>query len=285
MFFRLSEEVTSTQVEVQALLDKKNPLPDADLNLLAEVGAGSPETAQGAALRRLVVDLDDLFVQLRWHVGQALLIWRAFPRLWSPTTKADELTSRFGMVNKARLLLRPFIMEQSCVFYHDLEERRPGGGTIGGWVLHMMVDSAVDRSVAILDRLARLSALAAGVKFANDKVYFRSGKLKVIRRTIGAELGDPLVALAEGEAVQFLISYRDGLSHTIRPASWVSGTPAADSWVDDTGVEQRAQDPHWGANELVSIALLALDVTSQALTPVVAICRRFAPAADEEAKG
>jgi hypothetical protein len=177
MFFKLPDTVEPILSRVQELLDAHHPIPDSTLNTLAHIGANTLDSRQGAELRRLILDVDDLLVQLRWHVAQAMLIWKAYPQLWTADNEVDQLVSRLGMPTKVRLLLRHFMVSRSRVFYIDLEERLFGGATVAGWVLHMMVDNAVGRSIALLDRLARMAAVGAGVEFDNKKVYFRSRKL------------------------------------------------------------------------------------------------------------
>lgn len=206
-----------------------------------------------------------------------MLIWKAYPQLWTAESEIDQLVSRLGMPTKVRLLLRHFVVSQSRVFYTDLEERLSGGATVAGWVLQMMVDNAVGRSIALLDRLARLAAVGAGVEFDNKKVYFRSHKLNAIREVVGADLGDPFVALAESEEVSFLLGYRDDLSHTLRPTSWVAGAPPTDGFVDDRGTRHRSDGTRWGADEMAAVAIASYDVVARALTIVVDICERHAP--------
>ncbi|MCR4339428.1 MAG: hypothetical protein NUW01_06020 [Gemmatimonadaceae bacterium] len=277
MFFTLPDAAESVQSRVQELLDTHHPIPDGLLNKLAHIGANTPDTRQGAELRRLILDVDDLLVQLRWHVAQAMLIWKAYPQLWTAESEADQLVSRLGMPTKVRLLLRHFVVSQSKVFYADVEERLPGGGTVAGWVMHMMVDNAVGRSIGLLDRLARLAAVATGVEFDNNKVYFRSRKLSAIREVIGADLGDPLVALADSEEVSFLLDYRDNLSHMLRPTSWIAGAPPADGFMDEAGTMRRSDGTRWGADEMAAIAIASYVVVERALKMVVDICASHAP--------
>jgi len=278
MFFELTPEVAQQQLEVQALLDEHNSFPEADLIALAGTASKTPDTEAGAALRAQVLALDDMIAQLRWQLAQAVLIWRSYPDLFSSDAHADDMVVKHGgMSTKALLLLRPWLRSQSRVFYSSIDEEKPGGGTVGGWMIHLMVDGCVERSAAILDRLALLCATAAGVTFPNDKVYFRSRKLSVISKKVGPELGDPLVTLAEGEDLQFLIQYRNGLAHTHRPAAWVSGTPGLDNWTDDSGERVFSSNPNWDGSDLVTIALMAYDLTCQALGLTVPVCTKFAP--------
>ncbi len=277
MFFRLPDNAQPALLEVQELLDAHHPIPDALLNKLAQAGANTPDGRQCVELRRLILDVDDLLVQLRWHVGQAMLIWKAYPHLWVAESEVDQLLSRLGMPTRVRLLIRHFVVSQSEVFYPDMERRLSGGATVAGWVLHMMVDNAVGRSIGLLDRLARLAAVATGVEFDNKKVYFRSRKLNAIREVVGADLGDPLVALAESEEVLFLQDYRDNLSHTLRPTSWIAGAPPVDGFVDTGGTVQRSDGTRWGADEMAAVGIASYVVVVRALGSVVDICARHAP--------
>lgn len=101
--------------------------------------------------------------------------------------------------------------------------------------------------------------------------------LSAIRKVIGAELGDPLVALAESDEVTFLLGYRDDLSHTLRPTSWVAGAPPADGFVDDQGTRHRSDGTRWSADEMGAVAIASYDVVARALQMVVNICERHAP--------
>lgn len=278
MFFELTPEVAQQQLELQALLDEHSPLPEADLVTLAGLAAKTPDTEVGASLRAQILGLDDMIAQVRWQLAQAMLIWRAYPDSVNSEANTDDPVVKYGgMSTKALLLLRPWLRSQSRVFYASLEESKPGGGTVGGWMIHLMVDGCVERATAVLDRLARLCATAANVRFENDKVYFRSRKLSVIRKTVGPALGDPLVALADGEEVNFLIQYRNGLAHTFRPATWVSGTPGLDDWLDESGNRVFSNNPNWDGQDLATIALMAYGLTCQALALTVPVCRHFMP--------
>ena len=277
MFFTLPDTAEPILSKVQALLDAHHPIPDPLLNKLAHIGANTPDSRQGAELRRLILDVDDLLVQLRWHVAQAMLIWKAYPQLWVAESEVAQLVSRLGMPTRVRLLLRQFIVNQSQVFYANMEKGLSGGATVAGWVLHMMVDNAVGRSIGLLDRLARLAAVGAAVEFDNKKVYFRSRKLNAIREVVGADLGDPLVALADSEEVLFLLDYRDNLSHTLRPTSWIAGAPPSDGFLDEQGTMRRSDGTRWGADEMAAVAIASYVVVVRALELVVGICASHAP--------
>ena len=62
--------------------------------------------------------------------------------------------------------LRRYIANSEQVLFATLSEDWRGG-TIAGWIFHMMVDDAIARSLAILDRLARIASLVADISFDN----------------------------------------------------------------------------------------------------------------------
>lgn len=77
----------------------------------------------------------------------------------------------------------------------------------------MMVDDAVARSVAILDRLARIVSLATNVQFPNGKIYFRSNKLSVIHRDMQMPETQRLLEISQSDVLNLLVEYRDGWNH------------------------------------------------------------------------
>lgn len=273
MFFQEPDDYANIRQATQAAMDEHDPLPQDALDRLAEYGIQTSEDAEGAEIRRLVLEIEELVIQTRWHLGQAMLIWRAYPQLWTPTD-GDRLLAEHGIATGAQLLLRHYRRDTSRLFYANAAERAANGGTAGGWALHMLVDNTIYRSLAVLDRVAGLLCIASGVRFNNGKAYFRSKKMQVIRDAVGPELGDPLVELADSEGLVFLTDYRDGVAHTRRPTSWVSGIPAVDAWFGPDAVLELTDTVDWGADELIAIGLMAYDVACRGLRAAVPICER-----------
>ena len=65
--------------EAQASLDKHFPSPEEDLIELSQAIAYSPEGESYIEDRFLVLEIDLLIAQLRWHLGQVILVLRQFP--------------------------------------------------------------------------------------------------------------------------------------------------------------------------------------------------------------
>ena len=63
-----------TLIKIQKELDLNCPSPETNLTKLGQCVATLPNSEVVAKLRRLVLDIDDLTAQIRWHLGQALLI-------------------------------------------------------------------------------------------------------------------------------------------------------------------------------------------------------------------
>jgi hypothetical protein len=116
-------------------------------------------------------------------------------------------------------------------------------------------------------------------------MYFRSGKLAYLSERARGGLPASLLALGESEELAFLLDYRDGLAHTVRPASSAAQFAPVDRFVDASGrtvlVGAGARD----ADELAAIALASFDLVTRALPGTVEFCRRTLPAVDVSPKG
>lgn len=277
MFFQLPETLRSMPAVVQALLDEHAPIPNLDLNALAQVAAATPPTERCAVLRRYVVDADGLLDDVRWHIGQALLIWEAYPAIAAPADNDD--LGNVGIPNRVALLLRPYVSGRERVFFDDLLEPR-SGGTVGGWMIHMMVDGAVTKAIGVLDRLAHVLLLAADVPAPRGRMYFRNGKLAYLRERVGEQFPASLLELGSSEELEFLLAYPDGLAHTFRPTSGAMRAPPVDTFIDASGRTVIVPPSPWGADELIAIALSSFDLVKRALPGTVELCRRLLPQVD-----
>lgn len=278
MFFTLPGDAQNQQAIVQDLLDKHNPMPGPELNRLSGIAVRTPVTDKRYAdFRRTLVDIDDLFCDMRWAVGHALLLVRAFPTLSAPKPEPNAVFDRIGMPNRAWHLLRPLMVERERIFYSDLLETRTGGSTVAGWMLHMLVDQAVTHSVAALDRLSQLLLFVANVPAPRGRMYFRSGKLALLVDKHRLPLPPAIISLASSEEVAFLIDYRDGLAHTERPITPALRTPPVDEFMDAAGEFHRTAIKGWTPWELVGIGLMGLETARSALSPVADFCDLYVP--------
>ena len=233
------------------------------------VAAASVQGKPGALLRRLVFDVDDLCGQIRWHVGQALLLLETYPELLAAGKGDDPLLRNVGIPADVALRLRAFIGRPRDVVFGDLSQNWRGG-TAAGWVFHMMIDNAVYRALSALDRLAAIAWYAAELPQGN--VYFRSRKMTRVHEKLATASSKALLEIAERPILQLITAYRDGYSHTTKAYSRVAGFPPSDSWETDTG-EMAFVDPDgWDAELLFALGRAAFCQFTDALPHVSSIC-------------
>lgn len=271
----------SNLAEIQDSLDKNFPSPEEDLIKLSLALAYSPEGEPYMEVRFLVLEVDNLIAQLRWHLGQVVLLAKRYPHVYQETNEEEDgeqetELSRLPkeMPTRSHLLLRGYISRPEQVLFSDLTENWRGG-TVAGWIYHMMIDDAVARSLAILDRLAVIVSLVGNVHF--DKVYFRSGKLKVIHRDINTPETKRLLDIAEGDILNLLIEYRDGWNHTQLTHSAITGFMPADSYIDTSGQYVRVQSNQLTGELLTALVRAAYDQVVQVLHEVCLICEQRVP--------
>jgi hypothetical protein len=208
------------------------PSPEDELALLGTILATLSGNESTARLRRIALDIDDLCSQVRWHLGQALLILNSCPNIAKAGEQDAEYIRRAGFHAGALLLLRAYRLGADRVMYSDLSEAR-AGGTVGGWIFHMLIDSAIHRCVSALDRIAAILWTAADLPPSN--VYFRSKKLARIHGVFGSTETAELVRLAETPLFECVIAYRDRLTHTTKAYTRAAGFSPAESWTDNEG--------------------------------------------------
>lgn len=80
--------------DVQVAVDKKFPSPEEDLIQMAQTAGYSPEGEPYVDVRFLVVEVDDLISQLRWHLGQALLLLKQYP--WIEEETKEDIAETEG---------------------------------------------------------------------------------------------------------------------------------------------------------------------------------------------
>jgi hypothetical protein len=255
------------------------PYPQHELAALGTVVGTLPESELAARLRRIALDVDDLCSQARWHLGHAFLILNCCPEIATAGENDPEFIRRLGCHTGALLLLSAYRLGADRVMYNDLSERR-SGGTVGGWVFHMLIDGGIHRVISALDRLATLLWAAAELP-TKENVYFRSKKLTRIHRAIESTETAALVQLAEDPIFQFLTAYRDRLTHTTKLYTRAAGSLPAESWMNSG--EQRVlcgPDP-LNANDLFNLARSAHRQFIAALGLVNPVLERRWPISNE----
>jgi hypothetical protein len=188
----------------------------------------------------------------------------------------EKAMKEMGMPSSALLLLRGFIKDADRALYSDLAERRRGG-TVAGWIFHMMVDSSLYRTFAALDRIAHVLWNVAGLPRQDGKgkeirVYFRPGKVKEIDAAINNAHTQEMVKIANGPLMEFLIGYRNRYTHKAKAYSKIAGTLPVDEWhaADGTHVEQRSDG--WEAELLFALGRAGYLQLVDVLKLTVPIC-------------
>lgn len=85
---KYSEE---TLIKIEKELDLNCPSPESNLIKLGQCVATLPDSEGAAKLRRLVFDIDDLTAQIRWHLGQALLLMDTQPGILNAGEDDDPI--------------------------------------------------------------------------------------------------------------------------------------------------------------------------------------------------
>lgn len=233
--------------------------------------AGCPVPGErGAFLRRVALDVDDLSSQIRWHLGQALLLMELHPEIRAAGQDDELPMSQIRMPSAAQLLLRGYVAQANQVLFQDLSQNWRGG-TAAGWIFHMMIDSAVYRALSALDRLAVLAWYAAGLP--EERIYFRSRKIARVDRALSSPDSKALLGIAERPVLELITSYRDGFSHTQKAYSRIAGFPPADSWTTAEGHRVLMRPDGWDADHLLALANAGFAQFRDALPHVVAICQ------------
>lgn len=227
---------------VEKALGVNCPSPESELSVLSKIASQFPNTEKGAKMRRFVIDIDDLVAQTRWHLGQALYLMETYPHvLTQANPEADDsltIVSKYGAPANALLLLRGYVRDADRIFFEDLAIARRGG-TVAGWIFHMMIDNAIYRSTATLDRIAHLLWYEIELPLQESgkevRIYFRKGTLEKVYKKWKSPHVKSLLNLCEDPAFKYIISYRNKYTHTEKVYSSIAGTRPADEWTGPDG--------------------------------------------------
>jgi hypothetical protein len=286
---RYAEQMKKAQQE----LDLNCPSPEEDIVRLSTAVAFSPETQQYSQIRFLVLEVDNLISQLRWHIGQAFLLLELYPEIAEdreyidmleqfaqgnpPPIELSQFHSMLEMPLKSLLLLRGITSRYAHqVLFTDFSQRlKLREGTIAGWIFHMMIDNSIARAISILDRLAKITCLVAGLQI--DRVYFRSRILTSISLQLNVSEAETLVKLSESEPYQYLLKYRDGWTHDDMAFARFAGTLPTDVYINPSGKTVQIKGDKWTADTLLVLAQIAYNHVVAALHEVAFICEQKVP--------
>ena len=140
----------------------------------------------------------------------------------------------------------------------------------------MMIDSAIYRAVSALDRLATVLWYAAELPI-KERIYFRSGKVKKLDAAICSDETAHLLRIAEGKLLNFIIDYRDGLTHSTKAYSRASGFTPSEQWKDKNGRLVIWDENAWNAEMLFALGRASYLQFTEALGPSVSICQKKWP--------
>lgn len=255
------------------------PSPEEDLVKLSLVAVHLPDSMTAARVRRFVVDIDDLISQVRWHLGQALLLMDQYGELLKEDNNEESLERlirQVGAPTSVLLLLRGYIHQADRVLYGKADEPRRGG-TAAGWLFHMMIDSAIYRTIAVLDRIAHILWYAAELPRQNQGgreiyVYFRSKRMQAVDASIQSPESGEIVKIASSPLFEFITQYRDGLTHEAKAYSSIAGTIPADVWKGSDGTSINDPIEKWNVELLFALGRAAYFQVLEALKNTVVIC-------------
>jgi hypothetical protein len=280
--FLASDEILN---KAEDLLKKNCPSPEGELIRLSHIAANLPGDETGARIRALLLDIDYLIAQARWNLGQALLLIELYPQIVDNTEPSDpieKIISENEMPSTCLLLLRGYVAQADKIFYSDLSQPRRNG-TVAGWLYHMMIDDAIYRVIAALDRLAQIIWLIA--KLPKENVYFRSGKMAKINNALKNKHSKKLLDIASGELLKYVIRYRDGFSHEMKVYSKAAGTRPNDEWIGSNGNRFVIKHDKWEADTLFALANATYHQLTDALKPTIEICDKFLKGEENDKNG
>lgn len=268
--------------KVQKQLERNCPSPENELIRLSSFAAHLQENEVGIRIRNLVLDIDDFICQTRWNIGQALLLIEKYPQIVNPIEPENWVEKdilKNGIPSSALLLIRGFIRDADKVLYSDLSESRRSG-TVAGWIYHMMIDDAIYRVIAALDRLAQILWFIAELPtvYQNGekiKVYFRSRKIEEIDRVIKNEQSKELVNISTNSLLEYVIGYRDSFTHDLKAYSQIAGSRPNDEWIDKDGNCNIIKHDNWDGENLFALANATYHQLTDALKPIVKICEDY----------
>jgi len=272
---------------IERSLDHNCPSPEQDLAQLSLLSSQLPDDAQGPRIRLLVVGLVDLVGQARWHLAAALYLLHEHSQALEAELLEGEdgrgmLSAGLeGVPASVWLVARAYGARMDRVVYSDMSENH-FGTTAGAWILHMMIDSSLYRSLAALDRLAGILWVAAGLPLSEGgrdvRFYFRSRTVNRIHGALGSSDSARLVEIASGPLMKYATEYRDGFSHDFKVFSSLGGFRPTESRYRLSERQQKLEMARFDADGLFALGNATYHQVLLALEQSVTICRDAWPA-------
>lgn len=256
----------------QEKLDSQCPLIDKTIISLSKLFYAdiSKWNEKDSNIAKSIVEVDELIKQLRWHYGYALLIKEIYPSI----TKYDmkNISKYEDLPAQVMLGLREFVSYSNLMMVEDYEANW-FGGTYAGWLFHMMIDNTMIRLISAFDRIALLLFLISDIPM--HKVYFRSGKMKLLHKKLNMIETQQLLNISLSSAFNdFFISYRDNIIHTKSAFSRMSGFIPTTPYFENSKLKKNDSDLYWDTEILTKLVGAGYKVLSDVLELTVSICSK-----------
>ncbi len=185
------------------------------------------------ALADAIVDLGDLVDEIRFSGAMAELFIADYEKRGPIPTETDDERKRLrdlGMPIDAIALLRAYFAPppEPATLFLDPHRQLSGERFLSLWFAGQLIDSALFRLVAALDRLASMLWAGARVPFADSKgrprhPAFRSRDLKIVAPSYPANEMEVLLGLTKHELFDLLMKIRNEFTHSRRVLSELHG--------------------------------------------------------------
>ena len=266
----------TTRASIEHELDEISPSPEDSIRQLCRLAIELPDDSSGARVRLLVAGLVDLIGQTRWHLGCCLHLLREHSALlqWDESRRLECAPALIWLTARA------YGNNMSQVMYSDLADTRIDG-TAGAWVLQMLVDSAIFRTLAALDRLAGILWVAVGLEMPVGgkplRVYFREDSMRKIDSVSATTESRALLQIATGPLMTYATDYRDGLAHDFKLVSALSEFRPSERRHQVSLRQQTLEQAVHDGDSLFVLANATYHQLIDALPPGLEICNRCWP--------
>lgn len=239
-----------------------------------------------------ITDLADLIDEIRFSGALAALLI-ADHTLQQREAELDDDRAQArenALPVEAMALLRNYFaaMPMPATLFEDPHTPMAGQRVLSRWFAGQLIDSALFRLVAGLDRLAVLLTSAAGKRFAVGKdglryPAFRAGDLEKLKSAYPEALWEKVRALTDHPLFKFLMDARNGFTHSRRLYSELHGHYRIVYGVPDIAGEERDLSVQEGIDPAMHLAVL-LATYNEILRPAIGLTRDCLNVDADEAK-